>query len=296
MSSQSAGTVGYRRTGAVATVTLQRPAAMNALDDDTLVELHGALRLASDDTTVRAVVLTGQGRAFCVGQDLREHAGRLAAASSGTAGTGMAGTGMAGTGMAGTGTAGTGTAGFELGDIVRERYNPVTALLSGMPKPVIAAVNGIAAGAGASFAFACDLRILADRAGFTTAFAAIGLSCDSGASWWLPRLVGMARARELLLLPRTVGAQEALRIGLANRVVPDTDLPEAAEQLAAELAAGPTLAYASLKQALAYSAMHDLPDSLGAEAELMALTGRSTDHRHAVDAFLAKTTAGFSGR
>ena len=276
MSSQSAGTVGYRRTGAVATVTLQRPAAMNALDDDTLVELHGALRLASDDTTVRAVVLTGQGRAFCVGQDLREHAGRLAAA--------------------GTGTAGTGTAGFELGDIVRERYNPVTALLSGMPKPVIAAVNGIAAGAGASFAFACDLRILADRAGFTTAFAAIGLSCDSGASWWLPRLVGMARARELLLLPRTVGAQEALRIGLANRVVPDTDLPEAAEQLAAELAAGPTLAYASLKQALAYSAMHDLPDSLGAEAELMALTGRSTDHRHAVDAFLAKTTAGFSGR
>lgn len=275
MSSQSASTVGYRRAGAVATVTLQRPAAMNALDDDTLVALLGALRSAADDTAVRAVVLTGQGRAFCVGQDLREHAGRLAAVASGT----------------GAG----GTAGFELGDIVRERYNPICALLSSMPKPVIAAVNGIAAGAGASFAFACDLRILAECAGFATAFAAIGLSCDSGASWWLPRLVGMARARELLLMPRTVGAQEALRIGLATRVVADADLAQATAELAAALAAGPTLAYASLKQALAYSAAHDLPESLGVEAEQMALTGRSTDHRDAVDAFLAKRTAVFGG-
>ena len=271
MTAAPADPVGYRRAGAVATVTLERPTAMNALDDDTLAALLGALRVAADDQTVRAVVLTGSGRAFCVGQDLRQHVGRLAAASDASAD-------------------------FELGDIVRERYNPITTLLSEMPKPVIAAVNGVAAGAGASFAFACDLRIVAESGGFTTAFAAIALSCDSGASWWLPRLVGMARARELLLMPRTVGAQEALRIGLATRVVPDADLPRAAAELAAELAAGPTLAYASLKQALSYSATHDLPESLSREAELMAVTGRSTDHRGAVEAFLAKSTPGFSGR
>lgn len=255
--------------GAVATVTLDRAAAMNALDLTTKVALLDALTEVADDAAVRAVVLTGTGRAFCVGQDLREHVADLQRAATGT---------------------------FELGATVRDHYNPIATLLSTMPKPVIAAVNGVAAGAGASFAFACDLRLVAAGAGFTTAFAGIGLSCDSGASYWLPRLVGAARATDLLLMPRTVGADEALAIGLANQVVPDDELPHAAAELAARLAAGPTLAYASIKSALRFAQTHDLADALAHEGDLMDTTGRSADHRAAVEAFVAKRPPTFTGR
>jgi 2-(1,2-epoxy-1,2-dihydrophenyl)acetyl-CoA isomerase len=263
--------VRYSVDGAVATVTLNRPAAMNALDVATKEALLGALQRAADDDAVRAVVLTGSGRAFCVGQDLREHAALLAAAS-------------------GAGS------GFQLGDTVRDHYNPIVTLISTMAKPVVAAVNGVAAGAGAAFAFACDLRLVASGAGFNLAFAGIGLSSDSGSSWNLPRLVGMARAKELLLLPRTVGADEALALGLATKVVPDDELPAAAAELAARLATGPTLAYAAIRQALAFSQTHDLADSLANEAQLMGRTGRSADHAAAVRSFLAKEPPTFSGR
>ncbi len=262
-------TVALTRDGGVATVTLQRPQAMNALDVATKVALLAALREVAEDDAVRAVVLTGTGRAFCVGQDLHEHVEALHAADAG---------------------------GFALDDTVRDHYNPIVTLLSTMPKPVVAAVNGIAAGAGASFAFACDLRVLGAGAGFTTAFAGIGLSCDSGASWWLPRLIGSARATELLLLPRTVGSAEALAVGLAHRVVPDAELADAAAALAARLGAGPTLAYAAIKSALRFSQSHDLADSLAHEGELMGRTGRSADHRGAVDAFVAKQAPTFAGR
>lgn len=261
------GTVRSTREGAVTTVRLDRPEAMNALDDDAKIQLLQALREAADDPAVRAVVLTGTGRAFCVGQDLGQHAEALHRAD-----------------------------GFELGDTVRDHYNPIALLLSTMPKPVVAAVNGVAAGAGVSFALACDLRLMAQGAGLNTAFAAIGLSCDSGASWWLPRLVGMAKARELLMLPRTVRADEAMTLGLATRVVPDDELPDAAAELAARLAAGPTQAYAAIKSALLYSQGHDLADSLAHEAVLMGSTGGTGDHRGAVDAFLAKRAATFEGR
>ena len=182
--------VTYSVDDAVATITLDRPEAMNSLDNATKVALRDRVLQAADDPAVRAVVLTGSGRAFCVGQDLKEHADALAAGAA------------------------------DLGQTVREHYNPIATTLATMPKPVIAAVNGIAAGAGAAFAFACDLRIVANTAGFNLAFAAIGLSCDSGSSWTLPRLVGWARARELLLLPRTVPAEEALALALATEVVP----------------------------------------------------------------------------
>ena len=256
----------------VATVRLDRPEAMNSLTLATKTALLEALRAVAEDDAVRAVVLTGSGRAFCVGQDLREHVADLRAADRDPA--------------EGTG----------LGTTVREHYNPITTLLSTMPKPVLAAVNGVAAGAGASFAFACDLRLLGESGGFNLAFAGIGLSCDSGASWWLPRLVGAARATELLLLPRTVRAAEAVQLGLASQVVPDDELPGAAAELAGRLADGPTQAYAAIRRAVAFSAGHGLAASLEHEAELMESTGATADHRAAVEAFVAKQPPRFTGR
>jgi 2-(1,2-epoxy-1,2-dihydrophenyl)acetyl-CoA isomerase len=143
---------------------------------------------------------------------------------------------------------------------------------------------------------AADLRIVAASAGFNLAFAGIALSADSGSSWWLPRLVGLARAKELLLLPRTVKADEALTLGLATEVVADDELADRARDVAQQLAAGPTVAYGAIRRAVAFSATHDLQESLANEAEMMALTGGTADHREAVDAFLAKRPPSFTGR
>ncbi|MEO7060801.1 MAG: enoyl-CoA hydratase-related protein [Lapillicoccus sp.] len=249
----------------VATLTLNRPDAMNALDLRLKEALLAALRSVADDPAVRCVVLTGSGRAFCVGQDLKEH------------------------------VAGLRTPGARLGSTVLEHYNPIVLLLSTMNKPVIAALNGVTAGAGASFALAADLRVLVDTAGINFAFAAIALSCDSGASWTLPRLVGPSRAKELLLMPRTIPAQECLDLGLVTQVVSPGDFAGVVRDLAVRLASGPTLAYGSIRRAVAYSAEHTLEDSLAHEAELMSLTGASADHLVAVDAFLAKQKPTFSG-
>lgn len=265
--------VRYDVRDGVATVTLDRPTAMNALDVATKEALLAALQRAADDDSLRAVVLTGTGRAFCVGQDLREHAALLQRARSSDDGTV-----------------------FQLDDTVRDHYNPIVLLLATMDKPVVAAVNGVAAGAGAAFAFACDVRLVAQSAGFNLAFSAIGLSCDSGSSWSLPRLVGLARAKELLFFPRTVGADEALTLGLATKVVPDDELPAAAAELAARLAAGPTRSYAAIRRTLLFSQTHDLAASLAHEAELMGSTGRTEDHAAAVQSFLAKEQPTFHGR
>jgi 2-(1,2-epoxy-1,2-dihydrophenyl)acetyl-CoA isomerase len=260
------GPVAVTAEGGVTTVRLARPEAMNALDVPTKVALRDALTTAADDEAVRCVVLTGTGRAFCVGQDLREHVRLLGEGSD------------------------------VLSSTVAEHYNPIALTLATMPKPVVAAVNGIAAGAGAAFAFAADLRILAESAGFNLAFTGIALSADSGSSWWLPRLVGAAKAKELLLLPRTVGAREALDLGLATEVVPDADLAERVAEVAQRLAAGPTVAYGAVRRAVAYSLAHPLEESLAHEGELMALTGDTADHRAAVAAFLAKEKPVFEGR
>jgi 2-(1,2-epoxy-1,2-dihydrophenyl)acetyl-CoA isomerase len=252
--------------GGVAWLRLNRPDAMNSLDNalkDALVE---ALARVGDDPAVRCVVLTGSGRAFCVGQDLKEHVRSLSDPDS------------------------------TLATTVTDHYNPIVIALSTMNKPVIAALNGVAAGAGLSFALACDFRIAAEGAGLNTSFAGIALSCDSGASWSLPRLVGPARAKELLLLPRTVPADEALALGLVTKVVPAGELEQTVRELARTLADGPTLAYGSIRRAVAFSAGRGLADSLAHEAELMALTGGSSDHRAAVDAFLAKEKPNFQGR
>ena len=258
--------VKYVVNSAVATITLDRPDAMNSLDIDTKVALRDHVLRAAGDPGVRAVVLTGAGRAFCVGQDLKEHAEGLAAGAA------------------------------DLEETVRKHYIPIATTLATMPKPVVAAVNGIAAGAGAAFAFACDVRVVADTAGFNLAFAAIGLSCDSGSSWTLPRLVGWSRARELLLLPRTVTADEALAVGLATEVLPAGVVVDRATELARQFAAGPTQAYAAIREALDYSATHTLAESVVNEARLMGRTGATEDHRRAVTSFLSKQPPTFDGR
>lgn len=264
--SDSSALVSYELAEHVATIALNRPDAMNSLDLATKLALRDAVHQAASDNDARCVVLTGSGRSFSAGQDLKEHVQSLHNSD------------------------------VPLSNTVEEHFNPIVTALTTMPKPVVAAVNGVAAGAGASLAFACDFRVLADSAGFNLAFASIALSCDTGASWTLQRLVGLPKATELLMLPRTVKADEAYEIGLAHRVVPAAEFPEAVHELATTLAAGPTLAYASIKRVLAYSATHDLPESLANEAQKMALTGSSVDHRNAVDAFIAKSKPVFEGR
>jgi 2-(1,2-epoxy-1,2-dihydrophenyl)acetyl-CoA isomerase len=254
----------YEVEDGLATVTLNRPEAMNALDTGTKDALRDALAEAAQDPAVRAVLLTALGRAFCVGQDLKEHVGIL------EAGGGMS--------------------------TVADHYNPIAMSLATMPKPVVAAVNGVAAGAGAGFAFAADYRLAADTASFTTAFAGVALSTDSGLSWTLPRLVGHGRATELLLFPRPVPAEEALALGLVHRVLPAADLAQAAVDTARKLAAGPTLAYAAMKEALAYGASHSFAQALEHEDRLQSRAGASADHREAVAAFVAKRRPDFTGR
>lgn len=267
MTDESAPAVNYTLDGSVATITLNRPDGMNSLTAQSRSELKEALHRAASDSDARAVVLTGTGRAFCVGQDLKEHVTRLRAEPI-----------------------------DRVWSVVASDYEPMATAVATMPKPVIAALNGAAAGAGTSLAFAADFRILSERASYNLAFANIALSCDTGASWTLPRLIGQAKATELLMRPRTVRADEAKRLGLATEVVAADEFTSFVQGFALELAAGPTLAYASIRRALAYSATHDLADSLRYEGQLMALTGGSADHRTAVDAFLAKEQPTFEGR
>jgi 2-(1,2-epoxy-1,2-dihydrophenyl)acetyl-CoA isomerase len=251
----------------VATVIMDRPDALNALDLAMKVSLRDTLAAVAADPAVRAVVLTGSGRAFCVGQDLREHADNLESLPL-----------------------------AEVWATVADHFTPIATALATMPKPVIAAVNGIAAGAGASLAFACDFRIVADTAAFNLAFTGVGLSADTGASWTLPRLVGRATALELLIMPRTVGAEEARTLGLATDVVPAGELAATAAGLARRLAEGPTAAYAAVKDVVTFSSTHGLAESLAHEGEQMARTGGTDDHRAAVASFLAKEKPTFNGR
>ncbi|MEO7351901.1 MAG: enoyl-CoA hydratase-related protein [Marmoricola sp.] len=251
----------------VATITLNRPDAMNSLDVSTKEALLAAVSEAEQDAGVRCVVLTGSGRAFCVGQDLKEHISILQSSGAET-----------------------------LFRTVEEHYNPIVTALATMPKPVVAAVNGVAAGAGASLAFACDFRILSEAAGFNLAFAGIALSCDTGSSWTLPRIVGRAKAIELLYFPRTIDSAESLELGLATKVV-DTDQLEAeAASLARRLAAGPTVAFGAIRRSVEFSAGHGFAESLEFEGSMMTLTGSTEDHHNAVASFVNKEKPVFTGR
>ena len=248
--------------GPVATVTLDRPEALNALTVPVKVALREALESIAGDRAVRAVILTGAGRAFCAGQDLAEREEPDAA---------------------------------PLDVEVRERYNPIIRAIRSMGQPVIAAVNGVAAGAGASLAFACDLRIAAEKARFILAFGRIGLVPDSGTTWFLPRLVGTAKAAELALVGDPLDAGEALRLGLVSKVVPGSELLDEARSMARRLAEGAPLALALTKEALQRSLMIDLDEALEGEAKLQGIAGGSADHAEGLAAFKEKRPPRFSG-
>ncbi|WP_028984803.1 enoyl-CoA hydratase-related protein [Sporichthya polymorpha] len=250
--------------GGVATVTLNRPESFNSLNLLARLLLLDALKSIAEDPAVRAVVLTGAGRGFCVGQDLAEIDPAKTAK--------------------------------ERFSVVPEHYAPIAQLLADMDKPVLAAINGPAAGAGLSLALAADFRIASEKASFTTAFTGIALSPDTGMSWYLPRLVGVNKATELLLLNPTLKAPEALEIGLVTQVVAPEDLMPTANALAARLAAGPTRAYGLTRRALRYAHDHELAEVLAKEHELIEEAGATEDHLGAVDAFLNKRKPEFSGR
>jgi 2-(1,2-epoxy-1,2-dihydrophenyl)acetyl-CoA isomerase len=249
------------RAGAVATVTLDRPDALNAQTRASRRALVRDLRALSGDAAVRCVVLTGEGRAFCSGQDLREE--------------------------------------DALADVdvtIRETYIPIIEALVAMPKPVVAAINGAAVGAGLSFALACDIRYLAEDAVLMMAFSNIALVPDSGGSWFLPRIVGYARAFELAATGRRVRADEALALGLVQRVLPKEELLPAAHELAAALAARPTLALAWTKRLLRAAEDSPLADVMELEAQLQVAAVDTHDHAEGVASFLEKREPRFEGR
>lgn len=246
----------------IATVTLNRPEALNSLTVEMKHELLAAFRRLERDAGVRAVILTGAGRAFCAGQDLRERQQPDAA---------------------------------PLGVELRERYNPIVRAMRALPKPIVGAINGVAAGAGASLAFACDLRIAVEGASFALAFGRVGLVPDSGATWFLPRLVGAARAAEIALLGDPVPAADALRIGLVSRVVPAEQLSPEARAVAARLAASAPRALALTKRALDGAWDRSLDEALEYEAHLQDMAGRTADHREGMSAFLEKREPRFTG-
>ncbi|MDI6099865.1 enoyl-CoA hydratase-related protein [Actinoplanes sp. NEAU-A12] len=254
------------RTDAVVTLTLNRPEAMNSFTVDLKEALRDTLAQLESDRSCRAIVLAGAGNAFCGGQDLREHAALLQSGATDL-------------------------------NTVQVHYNPIAQRLASMPKPVIAAVRGMAAGAGASLALLADFRIGGPKTSFLMAFANVGLAGDSGISWSLPRIVGHAKAVELLLLAQPVKADEANRIGMLTRLLDDDEqvLP-VAQELAARLAAGPTVAYGAIKRELSIGDAGTLSDALAAEAQAQAICGATADHQAAVSAFLNKQKPTYQGR
>lgn len=262
----AAQTILISRTDAVVTVTMNRPDKANSLTKQLKEELRDALYDLADDDSVRAVVLTGAGRSFCVGQDLGEHAEALAEDPASSF------------------------------DTVGLHYNPIVSTLATMAKPVVAAINGHCFGAGLGFALACDLRVSADVAKFGTAFTGIGLAPDSGLSTTLARTVGASLASELVLLGEPFTAQQAAEWGLAGRLVPAEQVLATATELAGRLADGPTMAFTEAKRALAHGRHVSLADALSEEADAQARLGVTEDHQNAVRAFLAKEKPEFHGR
>lgn len=248
----------------VATLTLNRPDKLNAFTAEMHAELKDALaRVAAPDAGARALLITGAGRGFCAGQDLSQRAGPVAP---------------------------------DLGETLETQFNPLIRTLRGLELPVIGAVNGVAAGAGASLALACDITLAARSASFLQAFAKIGLIPDSGSTFFLPRLVGEARARGLALLADKIGAEQAAAWGLIWKVVDDDRLMPEATALARHLATQPTRGLALIKQALNRSAANDLDRQLDLERDLQRVAGRTEDYREGVAAFLEKRPPQFKGR
>jgi 2-(1,2-epoxy-1,2-dihydrophenyl)acetyl-CoA isomerase len=267
----------------IATITLDRPDVLNAFDRALKEELLAALKQAARDRDVRVVVVTGAGRAFSAGQDLRE---RLPAARK---------DGTAAETDTDAGTAARLAAPTPLDQELRERYNPIVLAIRTMDKPVIAAVNGVAAGAGMSLALACDMRIASEAASFIEVFGRVGLVPDTGSTWFLPRLIGPAKALELMWTTDSVDAPTALALGIVNRVVAPDQLMSETRALAVRLASAAPLALALAKRAVNRALEIGLPEALDYEASLQGIAGRSLDHAEGVRAFIEKRTARFTG-
>lgn len=255
-------TIALGQANGVLTITLNRPDVLNAVNDLLAKELQDALRQGARDAAVRCLILTGAGRGFCSGADLRDRAG----------------------------------ASTSYREHLQATFNPVILAIRTMEKPVLAAVNGVAAGAGCSLALAADVRVASDRASFIELFSRIGLVPDSGSTWFLPRLVGLGKAFEMTYTADPVDASEALRIGLVNRVVPHDELISKTMELAGRLAAGPTKAYGLTKRAITYALGATLEQALEYEAHVQDVAGATADHREGVAAFLAKRQPKYEGR
>jgi 2-(1,2-epoxy-1,2-dihydrophenyl)acetyl-CoA isomerase len=277
MSTESHDLIAERHDG-VLYLTMNRPDKLNAMSDHMIAGLLDELSRAAHDREVGAVVLTGAGRGFCAGGDI----GRMRDRNEG--------------GAAGAHAGGGAEPGIQARIAQVRRSEEVSLMLHEMPKVTIGAINGPAAGAGLSLALACDLRIAADTARFGTAFARVGYSGDFGGTFLLTQLVGTAKARELYFTAEVIGAEEALKLGMVNRVVPAAALMEEVRAFAKRLAAGPTVAYSYMKAHLNLALNSDLRTILDRESYGQTLTGLTEDHKEAVKAFLEKREAKFKGR
>lgn len=260
-------TLKLETTDQICTITLNRPDTYNAVNDALTKELADALKQVSKDDHVRVVVITGEGKAFCSGQDLSDLKDKY-------------------------------VPGYvpRLGDDLRKRYNPIIKRIRTMDKPVIASVNGVAAGAGCSLALACDMRIASQEASFIEVFINVGLIPDSGSTFFLPRLTGLGKAFELCATGQKVAADEAQNIGLVERVVAPENLHEETQRLAQKLASMPTRGIALTKRLLNQSFDNDLAEQLEAESFAQETAGRTEDHVEGVRAFIEKRKPQFTGK
>ena len=264
-------TILYDINHGVGTITLNRPAVLNAIDPQMIEELHDVLGQVKEDAAVRAVVLTGAGRGFCSGADLKSRQ-RVKPGDAGP------------------------DAARASADRLKRTFNPLILAIRSIEKPFIASVNGVAAGAGCNIALACDIVLASEEARFGNVFVRIGLIPDSGGHFFLPRLVGFHKAAELMFTGDIIDAREAERVGLINRVLPHADLPQYVRELAERLARGPTRAIGLCKRTLNVGLTADLATTLDAEAEGQGLASQTEDHWEGVQAFLEKRAAEFQGK
>lgn len=255
-------TIEVNTADGVTEIALNRPDKLNAVTPAMQQELLHALQVANETRDVRCVLLTGNGRAFCAGQDLASIQSEKP---------------------------------IDYGELLRSGYNPIVLTMVNLKKPIVAAINGVAAGAGVSLALACDIKIASDKAKFVQAFRHVGLVPDSGATWLLPRHVGLASAMELAFLGDTIDAQQAKQLGLVNRVAPHDTLMDAARGMSAQLAQAPTKAIAMMKQAFYQGMESTLAEALAYEADLQQIAGQTADHAEGVAAFLERRPPSFRG-
>ena len=257
-------TILYEVDGGVATVTLNRPEKLNAFNDQMIAETTAAFKRAENDNEIRCVVLRGNGRAFSSGQDLKDVLERAGD--------------------------------FSIGDHLRHGYNKLVGRIVGIEKPVVGAINGVAAGAGCGIALATDIRIASHKASFILSFSRVGLIPDSGSTWTLPRLVGYTRAFEMAITADRIPAEKALAWGLVNEVVPAEQLDEIVAAWSNKLARGPTLAYGLTKRAMHKANGLSLSGALAYESKLQEAAGRSDDSKEGVRAFIEKREPNFVGK